>query len=136
MSQYYTHYGQFPNLHLLSLYKVQRTKYMRLKKLFERYSVLRRPILRVVNPRVGTVMIPLDYGDGQIFFQYLTNKIHSLQFKGSEYQLCRLIDKMQEEKGFTIHKMKTSLGRGRNKLFLLHLKFSDDQEIRRIIKLI
>jgi hypothetical protein len=109
---------------------------MRLMKLFERYSVLRKPILRVVNPRVGTALIPLDYEDGQIFFQYLTNKVHSLQFKGSHYQLCRLIDKMQQEKGFRVHKMKTSLGRGREKLVLLHLKFSDNQEIRRLIKLI
>ena len=109
---------------------------MRLKKLFDRYSVLKKPILRVVNPRVGTAFIPLDYENGQIFFQYLTNKIHALHFEGSEHQLCRLIDKMREEKGFTIQKMKTSMGRGREKLVLLHLKFSDDQEIRRLIKLI
>lgn len=90
----------------------------------------------MVNPRVGTSVIPLNYEDSQIFFQYLTNKVHSLQFKGSEYQLCRLIDRMKEEKGFTVHKMKTSLGRGREKLVLLHLKFSDQQELRRLIKLV
>ncbi len=110
---------------------------MRLKKLFERYSLLKkRPTLRVVNPRVGTALIPLGHEDGQIFFQYLTNKIHSLQFEGTEHQLWRLINSMKEEQGFRVHKMKTSLGRGREKLVLLHLKFPDEQEIRRLIKIV
>lgn len=108
---------------------------MRWMKLIERYALVKRPTLRVVNPRVGTSIIPLDHGDDQIFFQYLTNKIHSLYFEGSELQLTDMIHRMRETKGFTIQKMKMSMGRGKEKLVLLHLKFPDDQEIRRLIKL-
>jgi hypothetical protein len=108
---------------------------MRWTKLLERYSLVKRPTLRVVNPRVGTCIIPLDQGDGEIFFQYLTNKIHSLHFEGSEVQLKKILHKLRDEQGFTIEKMKTSLGRGREKLMLIHLKFPNDIEIRRLIKL-
>jgi hypothetical protein len=108
---------------------------MRLKKLFERYALVKRPTLRVVNPRVGTSIIPLDAGDDQIFYQYLTNKIHALYFEGSEGQLTSIIHKLRDNQGFTIQKMKVSVGRGREKLMLLHLKFPDNVEIRRLIKL-
>lgn len=108
---------------------------MRWMKLIERYALAKKPTLRVVNPRVGTSIIPLDYHDDQIFFQYLTNKIHALYFEGSENQLTRMIYKMRDEKGFTIQKMKTSVGRGKERLVLLHLKMADNQEIRRLIKL-
>lgn len=108
---------------------------MRWMKLLERYSLLKRPTLRVVNPRVGTCIIPLDNGDGDIFFQYLTNKIHSLHFQGSEGQLTSILHKLRDEQGFKIEKMKTTLGRGREKLMLIHLRFPDDVEIRRLIKL-
>ncbi len=108
---------------------------MRWLKLLDRYSVIKRPTLRVINPRAGTSLIPLGLGDGQILFQYLTNKIHALYFDGSESQLKQLVYKMREEKGFTIEKMKTSSGRGREKLVLLHLRFPDNKEIRRLIKI-
>jgi hypothetical protein len=108
---------------------------MRWMKLFDRYSLVKRPTLRVVNPRVGTSIIPLDSEDGDIFFQYLTNKIHSLYFEGSELQLKTIIHKLRDEQGFKIEKMKTSLGRGRERLMLLHLKFPNDVEIRRLIKI-
>lgn len=108
---------------------------MRWMKLIERYSFVKKPTLKVVNPRIGTSIIPLDQDDCQIFFQYLTNKIHALYFEGSEHQFNRIINKMREEKGFTVRKMKTSVGRGKEKLVLLHLKLSDDVEIRRLIKL-
>ena len=108
---------------------------MRWLKLIERYSLVKRPTLKVVNPRVGTSIIPLDREDGDIFFQYLTNKIHSLYFEGTEGQLTTIIHKLRDDQGFTIHKMRTSLGRGREKLMLLHLKFPNDVEIRRVIKL-
>lgn len=108
---------------------------MRWMKLIERYSLVKRPTLRVVNPRVGTSIIPLDRGDDQLFIQYLTNKIHSLHFEGTEAQLKSLIHSLRDNRGITIHKMKTSLGRGREKLMLLHLKLSNDEEIRRLIKL-
>jgi hypothetical protein len=108
---------------------------MRWLKLVQRYSLIRRPTLRAVNPRVGTSIIPLDQEDDRILFQYLTNKLHSLHFEGSELQLTRLIRRMCEQQGLTIQKMRTSEGRGREKLLLLHLRFADDGELRRLIKL-
>ena len=108
---------------------------MRLMKLFKRYSLVKKPTLKAVNPRVGTSIIPLGQDDDQIFYQYLTNKIHSLYFEGTESQLKMIIDRMKVEKGFTVQKMKTSIGRGRERLMLLHLKFPDNQELRRLIKL-
>jgi len=108
---------------------------MRWMKLIERYSLVKRPTLRVMNPRVGTSIIPLDIGDDQLFFQYLTNKIHSLHFEGTENQLKTIINKLQDTKGCTVQKMRMSAGRGREKLMLLHLKLADNVEIRRLIKL-
>lgn len=108
---------------------------MRWTKLFERYSLVKRPTLRVVNPRVGTSIIPLDKGDGDIFVQYLTNKIHALHFEGTEGQLRKILDGLKDQQGFTIEKMKTSIGRGKERLMLIHLKFPNDVEIRRLIKL-
>lgn len=108
---------------------------MRWLKLIQRYSFVKKPTLRVVNPRVGTSIIPLDHGDDQLFFQYLTNKIHALHFDGSESQLRSLIQSLSTNQGVTIQKMKTSMGRGREKLILLHLKLNNDVEIRRLIKL-
>lgn len=108
---------------------------MRWSKLIERYSLLKRPTLKVVNPRVGTSIIPLGQEDGEIFFQYLTNKIHALYFEGTEGQLTSIIHRLRDDQGFTIQKMKTSIGRGREKLMLLHLKFPNNVEIRRVIKL-
>jgi hypothetical protein len=108
---------------------------MRWMKLLERYSLVKRPTLTVVNPRVGTCVIPLDQSDGDIFFSYLTNKLHSLYFQGSEGQLTKIIQKLQVEQGFKIEKMKTTIGRGKSRLMLIHLKFPNDVEIRRLIKL-
>ena len=108
---------------------------MRWPKLLERYSLVKRPTLKVVNPRVGTAIIPLDQGDSDIFFQYLTNKIHALYFEGTENQLTTIIHKLRDDQGFTIQKMKTSVGRGKKRLMLLHLKFPNDVEIRRLIKI-
>lgn len=104
-------------------------------KLLSRYSLVKRPVLKVVNPRVGTSIIPLDQGDDQIFYQYLTNRIHALCFEGSETQLLNILYRMKEEKGFVIKKLKTSSGRGRERLMLLHLQFPDNHELRRLIKL-
>lgn len=108
---------------------------MRWIKLLERYSLVKRPTLKVVNPRVGTSIIPLNKGDGDILFQYLTNKIHALHFEGTEGQLANLIEELKERQGVTIQKMKTSIGRERERLMLIHLKFPNDLEIRRVIKL-
>ena len=108
---------------------------MRWIKLLERYSLVKRPTLKVVNPRVGTSIIPLSKGDGDILFQYLTNKIHALHFEGSEVQLKSLIEELKERQGFTVQKMKTSISRGQEKMMLLHLRLSNDVELRRVIKL-
>jgi hypothetical protein len=104
-------------------------------KLLKRYALVKKPTLRVVNPRFGTSIIPLDQEDGDIFFQYLTNKIHALHFEGSEGQLTQIIHQLRDDQGFTIQKMKTSIGRGKERLMLLHLKFPNDVEIRRLIKI-
>lgn len=108
---------------------------MRWLKLISRYSLAKRPTLKAVNPRVGTSIIPLDQGDDHIFYQYLTNKIHSLHFEGTENQLVKIIDRMKVERGVTVFKMRTSVRKGRDKLMLLHLKLPDNHEIRRLIKL-
>lgn len=108
---------------------------MRWLNLIQRYTPVRKPTLKVVNPRIGTSIIPLDQEDDQIFFQFLTNKVHALYFEGSESQLTTIIQRMKVKQGFTVEKMKTSIGRGRKKLVLLHLKFPDNGEIRRLIKI-
>jgi hypothetical protein len=108
---------------------------MRWLRLIRRYSLVKKPTLKVVNPRVGTSIIPLDLHDDQIFYQYLTDRLHSLSFEGSEIQLVRMLDNMREKKGFTIQKMKTSVGRGKERLVLLHLRLADNAEVRRLIKL-
>lgn len=108
---------------------------MRWLKLLERYSLNKRPTLKVVNHRIGTSVIPMDQESTEIFFQYLTNKIHALTFEGTELQLTKIIHKLRDDQGFKIEKMKMSLGRGKEKLVLLHLKFPNDVELRRLIKL-
>lgn len=108
---------------------------MRWLKLLKRYSLNKKPTLRVVNHRIGTSIIPLDYGDSDIFFQYLTSKLHALTFEGSEPQLTKIIHKLRDDQGFTIQKMKLSVGRRQGRLMLLHLKFPNNVEIRRLIKL-
>lgn len=108
---------------------------MRWVKLLKRYSLVKRPTLRVVNPRIGTSIIPLDLDDDQIFFQYLTNKVHSISFQGTELQLTRMIEGISLKKGCSIRKMKTSIGRGKEKLMLLHLTLPNQTEIRRLIKI-
>lgn len=90
----------------------------------------------MVNPRVGTSIIPLDKDDDQILFQYLTDKVHALYFQGSENQLTNIIEDLSKKKGCSIRKMKTSLGRGKEKLILLHMILPDQMEIRRLIKLL
>jgi hypothetical protein len=107
---------------------------MRWSKLLDRYYFINRPVLRAVNPRIGTSYIPLDCTDVEIFLQYLTNKLHALHFDGSELQLRRLITKMENDKRVQVQKIRTS-ARGRGKLMLLHLKFPNNSELRRVIKL-
>lgn len=107
---------------------------MRWLKILKHHAVNRRPILRVTNPRIGTSIIPLGKEDHEIFFQYLTNKVHSLNFEGTEGQLNGIINNLKKEQGFTIQKMRTSIVRD-GRIMLLHIKFPNEQEIRRVIKL-
>ncbi|MGE3611305.1 MAG: hypothetical protein AB7I27_17055 [Bacteriovoracaceae bacterium] len=107
---------------------------MRIAKLIDRYVLGKRPVLRAVNPRVGTSVIPLDKGDGDLLFQYLTNKIHSLYFDGTEKQLTALINGLKENHGCIVQKMRFIKGRDSSRIMHLHLKLND-QEIRRMIKI-
>ena len=107
---------------------------MRWFKLLDRYYFINRPVLKAVNPRVGTSIIPLDFTDSEIFLQYLTSKLHALHFDGSESQLRKLILQMELENRVHVQKIRTS-PRGRGKLILIHLKFPNKTELRRVIKL-
>lgn len=109
---------------------------MRWQKLLERYCLIKRPVLRVENPRVGTSIIPLGYEDASIFFQYLKNKFHSIYFQGTEDQFSQMIDQLRAEKGIKVQKIKISKVKRKPKIVLLHLKLADDQELRRFIKLV
>lgn len=104
-------------------------------KLIHRYSLLKKPTLKVITPRLGTSIIPLDVSDGDILLTYLTNKVHALHFDGSEDQLKKIFGRLHDDRRFTIQKIRTSVGRGRDRLMLVHLKFPNDIEIRRVIKL-
>jgi hypothetical protein len=108
---------------------------MRWAKLLGRYSLVKKPTLKAVNPRVGMSIIPLDKEDHQLFYQYLMDKHHALHFEGSEKDLTSFIADMSVKKGFTVKKIRASAGRGREKLILLHLKFSEEFELRRLIRL-
>ncbi len=101
----------------------------------ERFYPKKVPTLRVINPRSGTSIIPLQKGDDYLLFQYLRNEVHALSFEGFESQLTDMIHKIKEEKGISIQKMKTTNGRGKEKLIHLHLKFPDNHEVRRLIKI-
>lgn len=108
---------------------------MRWMKLFERYRISRRPTLRAVNPRLGTSIIPLEKGDQGIFFRYLTDKIHALHFDGSEADLEDLIKSLIEHEGVQVQRMSFSWGRSAERLAHIHLRLSDHQEVRRVIRL-
>lgn len=108
---------------------------MRWLKFIDSYSTTKKSSLRVVHPRSGTCVIPLKNGDEDIFFDYLTARVHSLFFEGPEDELTNLLFKMRDQKGFVIQKMKTCSGRKSQKMIHLHLKLSDNQELRRLIKL-
>ena len=96
---------------------------------------MKTPTLKVSNPRAGTSIIPLDKDDDYLLFEYLRNEIHSLCFEGFEFQLTEIIYKLKDQKGITIHKMKSTNGRGKEKLIHIHLRFSDNHEVRRLIKI-
>lgn len=99
-------------------------------------ALKQRPKLRACNPRIGTAIIPLDHGDDAIFFQYLNNKIHSISFEGDVDQLTALIRDLELRQGCTIQKMRMTEGRGQEQVMHLHLKLADQQDLRRVIKLV
>jgi len=107
---------------------------MRLKKLIERYSLNRRPVLKAVNPRFGTSVIPVGSDDADIVFNYLQDRVHALYFEGQDDDFYELINQMERKKGIKIHKMNVIEGR-QDRLLHLHLELPDLKEIRRVVRL-
>lgn len=108
---------------------------MRWMKLLERYKLNKTPTLRATNPRLGTSIIPLEKGDQRIFFRYLTDKVHALHFDGSESDLEAIIQSLIEHEGVQVQRMSYSWGRSSERLAHIHLRLSDHQEVRRVIKI-
>jgi len=98
------------------------------------FKELRRPVLRVESPRIGTSLIPLNSDDNDLFFQYLTNKFHSLHFDGTDRQLTNIIESLKQSQGFSIQKMSTFMHKG-SQVMHIHLRTIDSREIRRVIRL-
>jgi hypothetical protein len=134
MGHYYMVSGKKSKSRLLSLYKVHKGKYMKWLQALSRQSFDRRPVLKAVNPRFGTSVIPLDHGDEMIFFNYLQDKIHALYFEGSDDELVGLISELQKRQGLIVHKMNVIEGR-QDRLMHLHLGLPNFQEIRRVIRM-
>jgi hypothetical protein len=107
---------------------------MKWMKLLGKYTQPRRPVLKAINPRYGTSVIPLNRGDEMIFFNYLQDKVHSLQFDGSDSELLSMIKVLEHQQGVVVHKMNVIEGR-QDRLMHLHLGLPNTQEIRRVIRL-
>jgi len=104
------------------------------KKLLQRYGVMKRPTLRATNPRLGTAVIPLTNQDADLFYRFLTDKVHALHFEGSDEDLKMMLDLVQKQRNLKIQKIQTTEG-PRNRVLHIHLTGTHDQEIRRIIRL-
>lgn len=107
---------------------------MRWAKLFERYSLSRKPTLKAVNPRFGTSVIPLDDDDSDILFNYLQDKVHALYFDGDDDAFYSMITEMEKRRGLKVHKMNVIEGRT-DRLMHLHLEVPGIKEIRRVVRL-
>lgn len=103
-------------------------------KLLGKYTQPRRPVLKAINPRYGTSVIPLNHGDEMIFFNYLQDKVHSLHFDGSESELKGMIKVLERQEGLIVHRMNLIEGQ-RDRLMHIHLALPNAQEIRRVIRL-
>lgn len=107
---------------------------VRFKKLLQRYGLVRKPVLRATNPRLGTAVIPLTNQDADLFYRFLTDKIHALQFEGTDEDLRSMLDLVLTQRNLKIQKILTTEG-PRNRTLHLHLTGIHDQDIRRIIRL-
>ncbi len=104
------------------------------KKLLQRYGVVKKPTLKATNPRLGTAVIPLTNQDADLFYRFLTDKIHALQFEGSDEELNSMLDLVLKQRNLKIQKIQTTEG-PKNRVLHLHLTGAQDQDIRRIIRL-
>lgn len=103
-------------------------------KILNILGLRRTSVLRAHNPRIGTAIIPIGKNDSEILSQYLLNKVQALQFEGSYKQLQELIKRLAENEGASIVKMRTTMGR-RGQVLLLHLRYPNSLEVRRVIQL-
>lgn len=103
-------------------------------KILNLFGLGRTSILKAHNPRIGTVIIPIGSNDSEILSQYLLNKVQSLQFEGSSKQLQDLIKKTADKENAKIVKMRMTMGR-RGQVLLLHLRYPNSLEVRRVIRL-
>lgn len=104
------------------------------KKLLQRYGVMRKPVLKATNPRLGTAVIPLTNQDADLFYRFLTDKIHALHFEGSDDELRMMLDLVQKQRNLKIQKIQTTEG-PKSRVLHVHLTGTQDQEIRRIIRI-
>lgn len=102
--------------------------------LFNIFSIGRSSVLKAHNPRIGTSIIPIGINDSEILSQYLLNKVHSLHFEGSFNKLKELINKLAAKEDAEILKMRVTMGR-RGQILLLHLRYPNSLEVRRVIQL-
>ena len=107
---------------------------MGFRALMERYGFLKCPTLRVVNQRLGTSIVPLRKGDGEILYSFLKEQAHALHFDGGEDELRSFVGELQQRRGVVVQRMTMSEGRN-DRVMHLHLRISDFQEIRRVIRL-
>jgi hypothetical protein len=107
---------------------------MNIRNLMERYGLFKCPTLRVVNPRLGTSVVPLRKGDGEILFSFLKEQVHALHFEGNEKELKSFVSELQQQRGVVVQRMSMTEGRT-DRLMHLHLILPDFQEIRRVIRL-
>jgi hypothetical protein len=107
---------------------------MNIRNLMERYGFFKCPTLRVVNPRLGTSIVPLRKGDGEILYSFLKEEIHALHFSGDEDELRSFVGELQQRRGVVVQRMTMSEGRT-DRVMNLHLRMPDFQEIRRVIRL-
>jgi hypothetical protein len=103
-------------------------------KVLERYALGKKPVLKAVNPRFGTSIIPLNKGDEDLFFLYLQDKVHALYFDGSEAELKDLIHGLQRDQGITVHQM-AIMGGKKDKMMFLHMRLGNFQEVQRVIRI-
>lgn len=103
-------------------------------KLFNVFGIGRSSVLKAHNPRIGTSIIPIGVNDSEILSQYLLNKVQSLQYEGSYKKLEVLIKKMALSEKAEIIKMRLTMGR-RGQVLLLHLRYPNSLEVRRVIQL-